>query len=112
MHWWLFEDFLVSVILLIWFLCYFTNTRVPPAYSQAAKHVCCVKAIQEELQAFQENYTWDIVPCPTSVKLISCKWVYSIKLQYDGTLDKYEERLPALSNQHEYRVDFEETFVL
>jgi hypothetical protein len=29
--------------------------------------------MQEELQALEENHTWDIVPYPTGVKPIGCK---------------------------------------
>ncbi|KAK9133149.1 hypothetical protein Scep_012677 [Stephania cephalantha] len=43
------------------------NTAVPTCYSQAATQACWTKAMQEELQALQENHTWDIVSCPTGV---------------------------------------------
>uniref|UniRef100_M1BMX2 Reverse transcriptase Ty1/copia-type domain-containing protein n=1 Tax=Solanum tuberosum TaxID=4113 RepID=M1BMX2_SOLTU len=45
--------------------------------------------MEEELLALKENNTWDIVPCPPNVR----KWVYSIKLNSDGTLDRYKARL-------------------
>ena len=86
------------------------DITVPTSYSQATKHVCWEKAMQEELQALQENHTWDIVPCPTGVKPIGCKWVYSIKLRSDGSLDRYKARLVALGNRQEYGVDYDETF--
>jgi hypothetical protein len=51
-----------------------------------------------------------VVPCSSNVKPIGCKWVYSIKLRSDGTLDRYKARLVALGNRQEYGVDYEETF--
>jgi hypothetical protein len=55
--------------------------------------------MQKELQTLEENHTWDIVPYPTGVKPTSCKWVCSIKLQSDGSLDRYKTRLVALGNR-------------
>jgi len=66
--------------------------------------------MQEELQVLKENHTWDIVLCPTGVKHIGCKWVYSIKLRSNGSLDKYKVSLVALGNCQEYGINYEETF--
>ena len=57
-----------------------------------------------------DNHTWDIVHCPTNGKAIGYKWVYSIKLRSDGTLDSYKARLVALGNKQEYGINYEETF--
>ena len=57
-----------------------------------------------------QNHTWDIVPCPPTVKPIGSKWVFSLKLRSDGSLDRYKGRLVALGNKQEYGVDYEETF--
>ena len=66
----------------------------------------------KELQALEDNHTWDVVQCPPNVKAIGCKWIYSIKLCSNDTLDRYKARLVVLGNKQEYGVDYEETFAL
>ncbi|KAJ8624003.1 hypothetical protein MRB53_032533 [Persea americana] len=66
--------------------------------------------MKEELDALDLNHTWDIMECPSAVKPIGCKWIYSIKLKSDGSLDRHKARLVALGNRQEYGIDYEETF--
>jgi len=86
------------------------SISIPTCYSQAVKDVRWTKAMNEELQALQDNFTWDIVSCPPDIKPIGCKWVYSLKLDFDGSLNRYKARLVALGNRQEYGIDYDETF--
>ncbi|XP_019072894.1 retrovirus-related Pol polyprotein from transposon RE1 [Vitis vinifera] len=47
---------------------------------------------------------------PPTIVPLGCKWVYSVKVRSDGSLDRYKARLVALGNNQEYGVNYEETF--
>jgi hypothetical protein len=49
----------------------------------------------EEIAALERTGTWDLVPCPPHVRLITCKWVYKVKTRSDGSLERYKARLVA-----------------
>ena len=53
-----------------------STISIPSYYKQAMEHECWKIAMQEELQALEENHTWDIVRCPPIVKPIGRKWVF------------------------------------
>ena len=86
------------------------SVAIPRSYKQAVVHKCWNAAMKEELKALDENQTWDIVSCPPDIIPIGCKWVHTVKLKADGSLDGYKARLVALGNNQEYRLDYDETF--
>jgi transposase InsO family protein len=87
-----------------------SSVPIPSSYKQAMEHGCWQTAIENELLALEENQTWDIVPCPPSVKPLGSKFVFSIKLRSDGSIDRYKARLVVLGNKQEYGLDYDETF--
>lgn len=65
------------------------------------QHEYWQQPMQEKLDAFTANHTWDILQCPPSVKPIGCKRVYSIKLKPNGSLDRYKAwRLLLATNKN------------
>jgi hypothetical protein len=44
--------------------------------------------------------------------LIDCKWVYRIKRNSDGTIDRYKARLVAKGFKQRFGIDYENTFSL
>ena len=46
--------------------------------------------MEEEINALNDNQTWDFVPKPDEVKPISCKWVYKVKTRPDGSVERYK----------------------
>lgn len=49
----------------------------------------------EEIKTLEANDTWDIVNLPFGRKPIRCKWVYKIKHNVDGTIERYKVELVA-----------------
>ena len=89
-----------------------SSISIPSSYTQTMEHDCWKRQCKKNYIHFKKNQTWDIVSCPHTLKAIGSKWVFSIKLQFDGSLDHYKARLVALGNIQEYEIDYEETFCL
>jgi Reverse transcriptase (RNA-dependent DNA polymerase) len=66
--------------------------------------------MKEELYALKKNDTWDIVNLPKGKKPVGCKWVYKIKYNSNGTVERYKARLVAKGFTQTYGIDYQETF--
>lgn len=86
------------------------STDIPKSYKLAAADPRWRDAMDLEIKALEENQTWDLVPKPENTCIIGSKWVYSVKLNSDGSLDRYKARLVAQGYKQEYGIDYEETF--
>lgn len=49
----------------------------------------------EELNALEQNETWEIVELPENKKPMGRKWVFTIKCHADGSIKRYKTRLGA-----------------
>ncbi|CAD7087457.1 unnamed protein product [Hermetia illucens] len=67
-------------------------------------------AIQEELDAHEQNETWPIVPRKTDRKPIDSKWVFKIIRDTSGDVYRYKARLCARGFQQKQGLDYTETF--
>lgn len=67
-------------------------------------------AIQEELGAHEANETWSVVKNTNGLKEISARWVFKIKRNADGTIDKFKARLVARGFTQQAGVDYGEVF--
>jgi hypothetical protein len=67
--------------------------------------------MDEELESLKANKTWRVVKRPGGGrKLIRCKWVYKIKENSDGSVERYKARLVAKGFQQKEGVDYLETY--
>ena len=53
---------------------------------------------------------WDLVELPHGKNAVGCKWVFTIKLKANGSIDRYKARLVAKGFTQTYGIDFQETF--
>jgi len=64
----------------------------PNTYFEAVKYDCW-KAIQSEISALKSNQTWETFLLPKNKTAIGCKWVFKIKYNANGTVERYKARL-------------------
>ncbi|GJS69379.1 ribonuclease H-like domain-containing protein [Tanacetum coccineum] len=82
----------------------------PKTYSEAAKDIRWIEAINQEMEALNRNGTWIIVDLPVRRKPIGGKWVYKVKYQSSGEVDRFKARYVAKGYNQKERIDYEKTF--
>eukprot|EP00794_Sanderia_malayensis_P011639 gene11639-biopygen9313 len=65
------------------------------------------KAIESEYKLLLKNRTWDLVDLPTAKNLVGCKWVFKIKRNSDGSINRYKARLVAQGFSQETGIDYD-----
>lgn len=87
-----------------------SSVEIPKSVDEAMKKPEWRSAILEEIRALEKNKTWDVVEKPNDKTVIGCKWVFTVKYNSDGTLERYKARLVAKGYTQTYGVDYQETF--
>ncbi|CAI7793933.1 unnamed protein product [Closterium sp. NIES-54] len=70
------------------------------------------EAMEKELKALSDRNTWKIVPASLAQDrpILSGKWVFRIKTNSDGTIERFKARWVVRGFDQEYGRDFTETF--
>lgn len=83
---------------------------IPMTFEQADGILHSDTAIKSELAALEDNNTWDLVTLPPGKKAIGSKWVFRVKHNPDGSINKHKARLVAKGFLQRYGRDFLESF--
>ena len=68
---------------------------LPNNVPEALSHLGWHSAMIEEMNALNDNRTWDLV-LPVGKKAIGCRWVFAMKVNLDGSIARLKARLIAI----------------
>jgi len=68
------------------------------------------EAMNKELESLKQNKVWDLVELPKDRKPVGSKWVFKLKTDADGNVERYKARLVAQGYAQQYGLDYDETF--
>ena len=63
--------------------------------------------MQEELNQFERNEVWELVPRPNDQSVIGTKWVYINKIDENGIIIRNKARLVAQGYNQQEGIDYE-----
>ncbi|BBN67319.1 transposable element gene [Prunus dulcis] len=86
------------------------SIKIPTRVEEAFNDPKWAEAMNIEMEALQKNNTWDIVDLPKGTKPVGCRWVFTVKYNADGTVERYKARLVAKGFTQIYEVDYQDTF--
>ena len=62
----------------------------------------------EEYQLIMKNDVWDVVPRHEGKSVVISKWIYKIKHDVDGSIEKYKAIFLARDFSQKEEIDYEE----
>ncbi|KAJ9550705.1 hypothetical protein OSB04_014750 [Centaurea solstitialis] len=86
------------------------STKIPRNIDEALKDPLWKQAVLEEMTALRKNDTWSLVKLPNGKETLGCRWLFNIKFNADGSINRYKARLVARGFTQTYGVDYSETF--
>ena len=87
-----------------------STISIPERVEEALKDRKWTEAMKAEMEALEKNCTWKLVELPMGKKTVGCKWVFSLKYNANGEIERYKARLVAKGYTQTYGIDFQETF--
>ncbi|KAH9658635.1 Integrase catalytic domain-containing protein [Citrus sinensis] len=88
----------------------FISQIEPKSFADAENDESWIMAMQEELNQFERNNVWELVPKLEHQFVIGTKWVFRNKMDESGVVVGNKARLVAQGYNQEEGIDFDETF--
>ena len=84
--------------------------KIPTTIAQALADPRWRKAVMDEFNSIVKNGTFSLVPPTSNQNTVSCRWIFTIKYNPDGTVRMYKARLVAPGYTLVPGIDYTETF--
>ncbi|OWY93963.1 Retrotransposon protein, Ty1-Copia subclass, partial [Phytophthora megakarya] len=68
------------------------------------------EAIDKEMASLIANKTWTVMPLPTGKRALSSRWLFKIKYNSDGSIERKKARFVVIGCQQVRHIDFDEIF--
>ena len=88
----------------------FVSKVEPKTVNSALDHSDWVQAMQDELNEFERNKVWRLIPTPKDASVVGLKWVFRNKMDKEGNVIRNKARLVVRGYCQEEGIDYEETF--
>ncbi|XP_021744832.1 uncharacterized protein LOC110710799 [Chenopodium quinoa] len=82
----------------------------PRNFKEAMKDEGWREAMQKEISTLENNHTWVMEKLPPGKKALGCRWVYKVKLNSDGSIERLKACLVIFGNHQVEGIDYNETF--
>ena len=82
----------------------------PWDYDEAKEKKVWCDACDDEIASIIKNKTWELVNLPHGEKAIGLKWVFKVKRNADGSINKFKARLVVKGYIQRHGIDFDEVF--
>ena len=92
-----------------------SNPKEPRSYKEAVdpnnpNSPEWIAAINAELDSLRGHGTWEYVPRPKDKPIISCKWVWRVKVKSDGSVERFKACLVTRGFTQTRSIDYNKTF--
>ena len=67
-------------------------------------------AMEKEMTSLRKNETWSLVDLPAGEKTVNTKWVFALKKNEHGEIERYKARLVAKGCSQHFGIDYSDTF--
>ena len=90
--------------------CNVTDFKEPKSVSEAQTNQKWLDAMENEIGSLHDNNVWELVELPGDQKAVGSKWVFKVKTNADGSIERCKARLVAQGYSQQEGLDYDETF--